>query len=550
MNLVREITGEVDKFLNDGKSSKQYAAVERTASVQTGTVVNASSWGDDKSYKAYCDKYMFVGTSGDVNVNNDGTIVYRYFYPILDVNYTVNGENVNALEIKNTEVAFFNLYIDDKKVATNVSDYCSGAPCGSEFRVELVSENPEYRYSTWSTNTGVMEDSNLAVTLNFYTRYVGYEVTCRDYIVDADNNLIRDITSEVDSFLYAGYSSHNYPRIKRTALFLKGEKVSGEAWGNDTSSKAYSNKYIYVGSSDEVEVDHDGITVYRYFYPILDVNGYIDGQKVDTTGKVARFNVYVDDELVAENVTDYCNGVPYGSRYNIEVSEYRDWTYAHYPAATDSDTMGIFRRPVPLRFHERTGDSYVIFEDWLVDKDNNRVREITSEVDNFLKSGESKNGFTLQPRSLRVNLNDNFDPSLFGNDERIGSYANEYAYAGASDKIVVETDGTKVYRYFYPVLDVNAAVDGEFRRNMKGVADFSLYVDGYYQGSRLKDFYRGVPCGSVYVIKNIRTGINYKYIRTGASVGIMPDEASDTKLEFESIKTEDEEESEEELEGK
>ena len=55
-NLVRDITSEVDKYLKDGKSGKKYSEQERTINVDAGTVVNASQWGDDKSYNAYCNK--------------------------------------------------------------------------------------------------------------------------------------------------------------------------------------------------------------------------------------------------------------------------------------------------------------------------------------------------------------------------------------------------------------------------------------------------------------------------------------------------------------
>ena len=122
-------------------------------------------------------------------------------------------------------------------------------------------------------------------------------------------------------------------------------------------------------------------------------------------------------------------------------------------------------------------------EDWVVDKDKNRIREITSEVDAFLKKGGSKNGFSLQPRSIRVNLSDTVDAGLFGNDKRANSYASKYVYAGASDEIIVEAGGTKIYRYFYPVLDVNSSVDGEHIGNTSGIACFDVYVDGYYRGS-------------------------------------------------------------------
>ncbi|WP_026527960.1 hypothetical protein [Butyrivibrio sp. VCD2006] len=539
---IREITDEVDKFLKDGNSSKSYEFQERVITVPVGTIANASKWGDDKSYKAYSDQYIFVRTSGDVTIDKDETVVYRYFYPVLDVNYTVNGDNLGTYELTNYDIAFFNLYVDGRLIFKNLADYCGGIPCGSEYKVVPSSTNQEYEYNTYSKNKGIMPDESRTMKLDFEPREGDCEVTCEDWLIDAEGNPIRDITSEIDSFLYAGKSKMHYKKQKRTVNYKEGTTVSGKLWGNDESYKAYSDKYSYVGSSDENIVNHNGHTVYRYFYPILDVNCYIGGKRVGDSGSVARFNVYVDDELVAEDVTDFCGAIPCGSEYRVEVSEYRDWGYILRELTTNSGKMGIYSRQLPLRFTERTGDTYVIVEDWLVDKNNNRVREITSEVDAFLKSGGSKNGFSLQPRSIRVNISDTVDAGIFGNDKRTMSYAYEYVYAGASEKKVIEAEGTKIYRYFYPVLNVDALVDGEHIESTTDIALFDVYVDGYYRGSNLSDFYSGVPCGSEYEIRRIRTNLEYEYLDIGISRGIMSDELEKLELKFESTEKEDAEE--------
>lgn len=539
-NHIREITSEVDKFLNDGGSAKNYKAQDRTITVKPGTKVNATKWGDDKSYKAYSDQYMFVSTSGEVAVNTDETIVYRYFYPILDVNYTVNGSNVSSLDIANSDVAFFDLYIDGEVVSENIYDYCATVPYGSKYEVVIKSTTLDYTLDELSISSGYMPDSRVNLPLNFVYRTGEYKVTCEDWLIDADGNRVREITSDVDRYLSNGKSSKSYPVQERTVAFNSGEEVSGELWGADTSNNAYSSDYVYVSSSDSITATKNGQKVYRYFYPVLDVGADINGTMQGNTNSIARFNVYVDNKLVAENVTDFFQGIPVNSQYNIEMAEYTSYNYILQPSRTDSGTIGKYKRSLYLKFIPRSGDAYVTIQDWLVDKNNNLVREITDEVDTFLSADKSRQKYTLQPRVIKANIGDTIDPALFGNDDRARSYADDYVYAGASDSLVIEGTTTTIYRYFYPVLDANAIVDGESRGNTIGVATFSIFVDGRYVDSNIEDFFDGVPCGSTYEIRRISVEDGYEYVDEGLSSGVMGDETTSVFLTFNTIGLEEE----------
>jgi uncharacterized repeat protein (TIGR02543 family) len=169
-NPVKEITSEVDAFLEEGKSAKGYAVMERTQKTAKGAVVNARAWGDDGAYKAYSSEYVFVGTSGDVQIENDETVVYRYFYPVLDVNYLVDGLSPAESEVEATEVARFDLVVDGKKVATDVSDYCKGVPAGSSYEVVVKNVNRRFMYEAYLTDSGIMGDSRNNINISFVTR--------------------------------------------------------------------------------------------------------------------------------------------------------------------------------------------------------------------------------------------------------------------------------------------------------------------------------------------------------------------------------------------
>ncbi len=346
-NLIRDITDEVDSFLEEGGSSKEYTVQKRTIQVKAGTVVSASKWGEDKDYKAYSDKYMFVGASKDVTVKEDGVRLYRFFNPILDVNYAVDGENAT----NNTDIAFFDLYVDGELIDEGAYDFCGAIPYGSEYKVVLKNVNPLFEYDSTKEIAGKMSDSRGVAVARFTAREGNCKVTCEDWAIDAAGNKIKNITAEVDKYLFDGKSKKEYPVLKRTVFFKKGDVVSGELWGNDNSKGAYSGGYVYVASSNEVPVDEKGATVYRYFYPMLDVNGILNDENLKNTSKVAKFSVYVDGEPVVENAADFFEGVPCGAEYTIKNIE----TEAGFELMQDnySGVMGEAGNYIELKFRSK-----------------------------------------------------------------------------------------------------------------------------------------------------------------------------------------------------
>ena len=195
--------------------------------------------------------------------------------------------------------------------------------------------------------------------------------------------------------------------------------------------------------------------------------------------------------------------------------------------------MGTFNRQLKIKFTKREGDCNIVIEDWVVDKDNNKVKEITDLVDSFLMAGSSSQGYGIQPRVIKAGVGDIIDPALFGNDARARSYENGYVYAGASEVIAVEGENTVICRYFYPVLDVNAIIDDstDVKGNSSGVAIFNVYVDGKLIKYRKTVFFAGVPYGSEYIIRIVETESGYESVEDEYS-GVMEDEALSLELEF------------------
>ena len=544
-NLIQEITSDVDTFLKSGDSSKDYKVVDREIQVKSGNEVDPARWGNDKSYKAYSDAYMFVGNSGKIKVTEDDIIVYRYFYPVLDVNYLLDDVRPSSLELADADIGRFDLYVDDKRVVQDASDFCSAVAYGSKYEVRMKDINIKYEYVDDGSGFGTMGNSRQNIDISFVTRQVDgeYTVTCEDWVIDANGNRIMEITDSVDNYLNAGKSAKKYAASERQITANSGDVISAATWGSDESRNAYHSDYMYVSCSDDITVTRNNMKVYRYFYPVLDINADVDGEWRSNTKPIAKFNLYVDGELVAENTYDFCQGIPAGSSYRIELTGYDDWTYVYKPGYADDTTIGKYQRTVRLNFKQRSGDSYVSIEDWVVDKDNNRIREITEEVDSYLSSENNQRNYTLQPRIIRASQGEVIDASLIGNDETRKSYSTVYDYIGSSGEILVEGNNTTIYRYFYPVLDVNGLINGKDRGNL-GETVFSMFVDGKLVKYGVDDFCQGVPFGSEYEIRNLRLADGYEYIEDEENEennlsGVMGDEYKSVRLTINSTPEEE-----------
>ncbi len=530
-NKIVDITASVDSYLKNGDSSKNYGVVDRTIKVKAGTTVDPASWGNDKAYKAYHSDYMYIGNSGKVNISEDETVVYRYFYPVFDVNYLLDDARPADSGIKDSSVGTFDLYVDSVLKAENVTDFCSGIPYGATYKIVPNNVYPGYEFVYSETDTGTMLSSRNNLNISFATKEGTIEVTCEDWVVDADGNRLKEITAQVDRYLESGKSSKNYEVRQRTVKVSTGDIINGNLWGNDTSIGAYYDDYAFIESSGDVEVTGDGVVVYRYFYPVLNIDFSVNGESKGSSKGYARFNVYVDDELVQENVYDFRGTVPSGSTYSIELAGYDDYSYIYKPSYSTASTMGNYARKIVLNLSTRTGDSYVVIEDWVVDIDGNRIREITDEIDAFLSAGNSGRGFSTQNRIIKVSLGETINPAEFGNDISVKAYSSDYVYGDASESVTVSESGMKIYRYFYPVLDINGSVDGS-GKNLNGIATFNILVNGELVGYQVSDYCYGAPVGSTYEIRRVRTTDGYKYVETDSKKGSVLDERTTVVLDF------------------
>lgn len=204
---------------------------------------------------------------------------------------------------------------DGREVVTQKFNALSG---------DIALDNPRrdgYRFTGWTGSNGTEPQTGIVIsagsvgdrhyTANWDERL---RVTCEDWLIDSYGNRVENITTQVDGFLAKGESTGKYQVVERMKERFAGDHISPEEWGKDKSYKAYHAEYMLIGHSGRVKVLQDGLTIYRHFYVVLDVNSKVDD---DNTKDIVTFDVYVNGTRVVDDVTDFCNGIPYGAEYEI-----------------------------------------------------------------------------------------------------------------------------------------------------------------------------------------------------------------------------------------
>ena len=114
----------------------------------------------------------------------------------------------------------------------------------------------------------------------------------------------------------------------------------------------------------------NNVTLYAQWTPnsyYLDLNGYLDGVGSGSISGYGTADIYVNGKLVADDVSDYCSQIPYGSTYEIkDIKTKSGRVYNGVHSGKLSGTMGADRvnvylsfstKVITTTFHRNIGDS-------------------------------------------------------------------------------------------------------------------------------------------------------------------------------------------------
>lgn len=234
---------------------------------------------------------------------------------------------------------------DGREVVTQKFNALSG---------DIALDNPRrdgYRFTGWTGSNGTKPQTGIVIsagsvgdrhyTANWDERL---RVTCEDWLIDSYGNRVENITTQVDGFLAKGESTRKYQVVERMKERYAGDHISPEEWGKDKSYKVYHSAYMYIGHSGRVKVLQDGLTIYRHFYVVLDVNPKVEGSSIKDP---CTFDVVVNGTRVKDDVTDFCSGIPYGAEYEIrDIRPAEGYLYAGEEVL--AGTIDENRKNVPL----------------------------------------------------------------------------------------------------------------------------------------------------------------------------------------------------------
>ena len=165
-NRIKDISKLVDDYLGNDEIEKTHQPIERELYCKIGESISPSRWGDDISYKAYSDQFMYVDSSEDTTVMKDGQVVYRYFYVVLDVNISVDDEPVAS----DPEIGTFTLKVNGDTVASDTDDFCKGIPYAAEYEICDITPGENYVYTGPESITGTMTDIRENLVLEFASK--------------------------------------------------------------------------------------------------------------------------------------------------------------------------------------------------------------------------------------------------------------------------------------------------------------------------------------------------------------------------------------------
>lgn len=325
-------------------------------------------------YGTFTVKYT-VDTQAWINknsVNNsaftywDGNGGYRYYWVTSDSGsrYLSSQVTINA-----GGVFSFNLNIYDPNGTERYQDGGAGSVemqvnGGSWTRVynepaSSYAYGTKFKFRNFTPGTGMEANGTSGLnssweatmtenglTINFYTKWKTFTLDLNGY---------KDGTTAYD---IAGYA--------KADIYINGSKVGSDV-EDFFKTYSYGTKYKVVikptTGHSSTQTTYEGtmtgdvgiwpkLTTNKY---TLDLNGWLDGKDSGNISGYGTADVYVDGNMIAQGVTDFCQDIKYGSSYEIKnIKAVTGKQYVGVHSGSIKGTMGTSRINVSLEFKTKT----------------------------------------------------------------------------------------------------------------------------------------------------------------------------------------------------
>ena len=466
---------------------------------------------EDKYFLGWSDGENFYPAYRKFTVSSPTTLTAQFgdepATGAIDVNARIDGQYVGST----AAVATFDVLINGELVKTNVTDFYKRYPAGTTFEITNINTLPGYTF----TGVNTLRSYNGCTPAESLFGKIG-----ADGITDVALTFISDdYTGTAGNVAKA----NNRPVIDN--MLTEGESVN-YVIGTPASGQIF-NGWNHI----------DGTYTYEASWsdPVyLDVNMRLDGKYKGSTESITTFDVYINDELNAHNVTDYYRKWPVGTKYEVKMND----------ASNGYEFLGVYDRPSSSAYVYGGGMTGYIqdsrTECWLMFKSksvavdvnamiNSRYKGSTTGVATFdvyanghLEKANATDFYKRYPVGTEIeikNIQITDDNYVFNGTSPKVSYngcvhQNNVIFTtvdgGVNDVVLAFDEAPKVEAY----VDINARVNGVYRGHTSGVATFDVYANGQLVKSNATDFYKKFPVGTLIEIRNINVADGYAYIGT------------------------------------
>ena len=403
-------------------------------------------------------------------------------YP-LDVNFKLDGKllyDQGVVDIKEGAIGSFDVYINDELYAENVGDFFEEFLPGTKFEIKNVSLNPGYEF----------------IDVSSQTSWKNYGVAA-----GALSGTIQEVAAGPNEVLLSLATVSKYP---------------------------------------------------------LDVNFTLDGQLlydqgvVDIKeGNIGSFDVYINDELYAENVGDFYGEFFPGTKFEIKnlsldpgyefinVSSKTSWkNYGVAAGALSGTIQKVSKGPNEVLLSLATASKYpldvnftldgqLLYDQGVVDvkegnigsfdvyiNDELYAENVGDFYDEFLPGTkfEIKN-LKLNPEYEFINVSSKTSWKNYGVAAGALSGTVQEVSKGPNEVLVSLATASK-----YP-LDVNFTLDGQLIYNLDvvdikegNIGSFDVYINGELYAENVGDFYEKFLPGTTFEIKNLKLNPGYEFV--------------------------------------
>ena len=329
------------------------------------------------------------------------------------------------------------------------------------------------------------------------------------------------------------HGSAHQSYVGRNASLNAGEAILLNSWqsasqnnGTRVALRNYTSNKIFFDTVYYYSVNGNSTPT-----SVLDVNSEVNGGIYSgNTEGMATFDVYINNNLIADDVTDFWKEIPQGSSYAITDIKPTNPNEYHY--AGESGYWGtIGESSTNVYLHFVTPHVFDVNGKW-----------------NDIETGDTVGGCTFDVYINDVLMaggwSDYYGNHLWGSTYRITDIKSlnpeGFDYIGETEYSGTIYDDTKVILPFataWREVDLNGLLDGEDRGWLNGIATADVYINGELIWDDTYDYISALPYGTEYLVNDIKLASDeYIYVGPSSFSGTVGMNRIDVRLQFISAK--------------